>query len=253
MRRYLVVGNWKMNLTTGPARELAAEIAAHMRQSDHHSVGVVVCPPFTALLPVRDVISDSGVALGAQDCHTAVSGAYTGDISAHMIVDAGCRYVIVGHSERRQYHAESDGTVAAKAIAALASDLVPIVCVGETQQQYENDRSEEVIRGQIRSFLEGTGPASAGRCVFAYEPVWAIGTGLAATPDHAQRIHAFIRGLLLSAGCLDMTILYGGSVTAENATALFSCADVDGALVGGASLVASSFCSVIDQCARVAA
>ena len=232
----LVAGNWKMNglLSTGP--KLAADLAALARR-DAPSCQVVVCPPAPLLVPVKAALGDAPIALGGQTCHDQVEGAHTGDISAQMLADVGCSYVIVGHSERRQDHGEEDALVRAQAKAAQAAGLTPIVCVGETAQQHDRGEALQVIERQLRGSLP-----EGGQIVVAYEPVWAIGSGTRAEPEVIVKVHSHIRGLL---GRPDIAILYGGSVKAANATELFALADVDGALVGGASLKAEEFWSIV--------
>ena len=225
---------------------LARALAGHARGAASLDAELLVCPPAQLLFPVAAALRDSPIALGGQDCHTATSGAHTGDISAEMLRDAGCVYVIVGHSERRADHGETDETVQAKAEAAQAAGLIPIVCVGETAEQREAGKALAVIAGQI----EGSIPpgATAAALVVAYEPVWAIGTGLTATPDDVATAHAHIRdvlGRILGREAAEGTrILYGGSVKPANAPDLLALADVDGALVGGASLKADDFWAI---------
>lgn len=250
MRTRLVVGNWKMNLTVEPAVALARLVLEHVRKQGGSTVHTVMCPPFTALTSVRAVLDGSPIALGAQNCHPARSGAHTGEVSVEMLADLRCQYVIVGHSERRRDQYETDELVAEKAVAALTGSITPIVCVGETQQEHAEGRSAEVVTRQVDALIRHAGADMVRRSVIAYEPVWAIGTGLAATPEHAQQTHATIRQTLHGSGAADVPVLYGGSVTVDNAASLFACPDVDGALVGGASLVAASFCAIIDACER---
>jgi triosephosphate isomerase len=209
-------------------------------------VEVVVCPPYPYLGQAGQVLAGSRVALGAQNISSFSAGAYTGEVSASMLVDLGCVWVIVGHSERRSLFGEVDEVVAAKVRAALEVGLNPIVCVGETLQQREDGRAEAVVGGQIDSVVSALGLESAAKLTVAYEPVWAIGTGRVASPEQAQAMHRFIRARLESAGVVagGVRILYGGSVTAENASSLFAQPDIDGALVGGASLVASGFSGI---------
>ena len=245
-RRRLVVGNWKMNGLREPGVALAAAVAGRAHGTTDLTADLVVCPPASILCPVAETLQGSPVALGGQDCHTARSGAHTGDISAEMLRDVGCTYVIVGHSERRADHAESDETVRAKAVAAQAFGLTPIVCVGETAAQREAGEAMAVVAGQ----LEGSLPPkdTHGKLVIAYEPVWAIGTGLTATPDDVATAHAHIRDVLGrmqgQETAASTCILYGGSVKPANAADLLALADVDGALVGGASLKADDFWAI---------
>jgi triosephosphate isomerase (TIM) len=207
-------------------------------------VEIAVCPPFPYLAAVADRIRGSAVVLGAQDCSIHESGAYTGEVAAPMLVDLGCRQVIVGHSERRQYHAESDELVAQKFARALDCGLTPILCVGETLEQREAGQTEAVVGRQLAAVSRNSGAPAFARAVIAYEPVWAIGTGKVATPEQAQAVHAFIRAQLaredanVAAG---VRILYGGSVKGSNAAELFRQTDIDGGLIGGASLNAEEF------------
>ncbi len=246
-RRPIVAGNWKMNKTSGEALALAGEIARAL--GDFEPVDVVLCPPFTALHAVSRAIGGTRIALGAQNLHWEKAGAFTGEIAAAQLLDAGCAHVIIGHSERRQFFGETDETVSRRLGAALAAGLAPIVCVGETLDQRKNGRTEAVIREQVQKGLAGLDAEALGRLVIAYEPVWAIGTGMTATPDQAQDTHAFIRGLLKSmageavAGAV--RIQYGGSVKPANAKELFGRPDIDGGLIGGASLDAASFVAIV--------
>ncbi len=246
MRTPIVAGNWKMNKTSREAAELAGEIRSALAGCS--AVECVLCPPFTSLRAVREVIANTGLKLGAQNVHWESSGAFTGEISAPMLVDAGCEYVIVGHSERRQYFGETDETVNRRARAALAAGLRPIVCVGETLAEREAGRTFAVIERQVRAGLAGLVGADWDRLVVAYEPVWAIGTGRTATAAQAQEVHALIRRLLrdLAGDAADrIRIQYGGSVKPENAAELFGQPDVDGGLIGGASLQAASFVAIV--------
>lgn len=218
--------------------------------ADEPGTEVAVCPTYVHLGQALALCSGSAIAVGAQDCSHMASGAYTGEVSADMLVDQGCRWVILGHSERRQYHAESDDLVAAKLAAAVEAGLHPIVCVGETREQREAGEAETVVGTQLAGALGSQ--TSLANLVIAYEPVWAIGTGLTATPQQAQDMHAFIRGCLQDIDGVDAAgtrLLYGGSVKAGNAAELFAGADIDGALVGGAALVAEDFLAIIGAAA----
>lgn len=249
MRRRFVVGNLKMNLTGEAISALVGEVARNV--GDHAEVvepTVVLCPPSPYLFMAVGASRDSQVMIGAQDCHHCSHGAYTGDVSAAMVADAGCRFVIVGHSERRRDHHEDDVQIAKKAHMATEVGLVPIVCVGETHAEYLDGAGLEVVQRQVERILAHAGSDVISSAVLAYEPVWAIGTGLAATPEYAQQMHSHIRATLRASQCDSISILYGGSVTAENATSLFACEDVDGALVGGASLVSTSFNAIVNAC-----
>jgi len=239
--RPLVAGNWKMNGLRREALALAGELAARMRTGDRPPCDVLVCPPATVLAAVGEAIAGSGIALGGQDCHSAPSGAHTGDVSAPMLVDAGCSYVIVGHSERRANHGETDADVRAKATAAQAAGLIAIICVGETLDQRDAGRTLAVVLGQLGGSLPGD--ATAANTVIAYEPVWAIGTGRTPQPADIAEVHAALRqglGKRLE-GAETVRLLYGGSVNAANAAEILAIANVDGALVGGASLKAADF------------
>jgi triosephosphate isomerase len=245
MRKPLVAGNWKMNGTTASARTLVEGIVAGMDRVQ--AAEVAVCPPYVYLPLVRDLLAGSPVALGSQDVAKEDPGAYTGEVAAPMLVDVGCTYAIVGHSERRSYYGDTDDVVAAKVERALREGLKPIVCVGELLEEREADRTEEVVGRQLDAVLERVGPEGLGQGVIAYEPVWAIGTGRTATPEQAQDVHAFIRGRLAArdAGVAEaIRILYGGSVKADNAAGLFAKADIDGGLIGGASLKVEDFLGI---------
>ena len=246
MRQPLVVGNWKMHGSRESVADLLAALAAGVSSE---TVEVVVCPAHVHLSQAVDLCSATSMAVGAQDCSRFDSGAYTGEIAAPMIADAGCRWVILGHSERRAYHGESDELIAAKLTAAVEAGLSPILCVGETREQREAGQAEVIVAQQLAGALLNQ-PKLSG-LVIAYEPVWAIGTGLTATPQQAQDMHAFIRGELPAAGldAANMRVLYGGSVKAGNAAELFAQPDIDGALVGGAALVAEDFQAIIDAAA----
>ncbi len=247
-RRPIVAGNWKMNKTVAEAQALVRELRG-MVSMVRDRVEVVVAPPFTAIAPAVKALEDSNVLVAGQNCHWEPSGAYTGEISAGMLKEAGCRYVILGHSERRQYFGETDETVNKRTGAVVKEGLVPIVCVGETLQEREGNRTLEVVGRQVKGALKGFSAAEVARFVLAYEPVWAIGTGKTATSDQAQEVHAFIRRTLAElydAGTADkVRIQYGGSVKPDNAADLLGRPDIDGALVGGASLKASDFAAII--------
>ena len=243
MRQTLVVGNWKMHGSRASVAALLGELVESLAAP---TAEVAVCPSYVHLPQAVELCSGSAVAVGAQDCSHMPSGAYTGDVSAEMLVDTGCRWVILGHSERRQYHVESDELVAAKLATAVAAGLLPIVCVGETREQRENGEAESVVASQLRGALDGQKDLAG--LVIAYEPVWAIGTGLTASPQQAQDMHAFIRACLEGVAGIDAAatrVLYGGSVKAGNAAELFARQDIDGALVGGAALNAGDFQAII--------
>ncbi len=235
----LIAGNWKMNGLTGDGLSLAAALADRMKSASSPSCTMVVCPPATLLGAVAGVLEGSGVHLGGQDCHGEASGAYTGSVSAPMLADLGCRYVIVGHSERRRGFGETDDAVAAKASAALAAGLTPIICVGESLDQRDAGHAIAVVENQVRGSL----PDAPGDVVVAYEPVWAIGTGRTASPDDVAEIHRAIR-TRLGQHRSEIPILYGGSANPGNSAELLATAEVGGLLVGGASLDADAFWQV---------
>jgi triosephosphate isomerase len=239
-RRRLIAGNWKMNGLKADGLALARGLAEHAI-ADKPTAEILICPPTTLLFITAEAIAGSPVALGGQDCHTDPSGAHTGDISAEMLADLGCRYVIVGHSERRTDHGESDGVVRQKAEAARRANLIPIICIGETEGERMKGQANAVVERQLKGSLPDG--ADGKTAVIAYEPVWAIGTGRSATAQDVTEMHAHIRRLLGQKGTA-MRILYGGSVKATNAAELLAIPDVDGALVGGASLKLEEFWSI---------
>ena len=240
-RRKLVVGNWKMNGT----RESNASLLDALKAVVPSAAQVAVCVPAPYLGEVAAALRGSAIAWGAQDCSSHASGAFTGEVSAAMLAEFGCRYVIVGHSERRALHGEGDRLVAEKAARALASGVTPIVCVGETLAEREAGHTEAVVKRQLSAVIHQLAHCAAEMLV-AYEPVWAIGTGLTATPEQAQAVHAVLRAQLQAATghAASMTILYGGSVKPDNAASLFSQPDIDGGLIGGASLKAADFIAI---------
>ncbi|MCC7152845.1 MAG: triose-phosphate isomerase [Rubrivivax sp.] len=241
-RRTLVVGNWKMHGSRARNAELLAAILA----AAPGAAELAVCAPFPYLADAAAALSGSALALGAQDCSAHAEGAYTGEVSAAMLAEIGCRYVIVGHSERRAQHGESDGLVAQKAQAALAHGLTPIVCVGETLLQREHGQTGAVVGRQLAAVIGQLGER-IGAIVLAYEPVWAIGTGRTASPQQAQEVHALLRAQLQAAmgtAAAQVRILYGGSVKPDNAATLFAQPDIDGGLIGGASLKAADFVAI---------
>lgn len=247
MRQTLVVGNWKMHGSRSSVAALLGELLGSMPAT---GAEVAVCPSYLYIPQAIELCAGSAVAVGAQDCSHMAAGAYTGEVSAAMLGDVGCRWVIIGHSERRQYHAESDNLVAAKLGAAVAAGIQPIVCVGESREQRESGEAEAVVAAQLQGALAGQNDLAG--LVVAYEPVWAIGTGLTASPEQAQAMHAFIRRSLGEMTDLDADstrVLYGGSVKAGNAAQLFAQQDIDGALVGGAALDARDFRAIIDAAA----
>lgn len=236
-----------MNTRAANGMELAKGIADAV--GENPEVEVAVCPPAVYLSQVADVLAGSAVGLGAQNLYPAGDGAYTGEVNAAMLCDCGCRYVILGHSERRAILGETDAQISEKLAAALAGNLIPIVCVGETLEDRESDKTEKVVETQVRGSLEGLDEARASGVVIAYEPVWAIGTGKTATPEQAEEVHAFIRKLLGEMFTDDvaaqMRIQYGGSVKPDNAKELLGQPNIDGALVGGASLKVDDFVAII--------
>jgi triosephosphate isomerase (TIM) len=246
MRRPIVAGNWKMHGTRSENARLIDEITS--RYPTGPVAECVVCPPYVYLQEIGRLLRDSAVLLGAQDVCTDGQGAFTGEVSAAMLKDVGCQYVIVGHSERRLLYRESDQLVARKFAAAHAKALVPILCVGEQLADRETGRTGEVIARQLDAVLELCGAQTLESAVIAYEPVWAIGTGRNATPEQAQEVHAFIRARIAARDATIATstrILYGGSVKASNAAELFAMPDVDGGLIGGASLKADEFLAIL--------
>jgi triosephosphate isomerase len=249
MRRQIVAGNWKLNGTLPETEGLLAALLKNC--SPAVNATVVVCPPFPSLETASHLLDGSHIELGAQDMSEHENGAYTGEVSAAMLLTVGAGWVILGHSERRQYHAESDQLVNRKAKAALTAGLTPVICVGETIEQREAGRTEEVVGTQIDGCLAGFGPDDLKRIVIAYEPVWAIGTGKTATPEMAEAVHAFIRNKLAERDSLStdiVPILYGGSVKPGNAADLMAQPNIDGSLVGGASLKADDFIAIINAC-----
>ena len=245
-RRKFVCGNWKMHKTVGEALALVRELRDGLGAGD--AVEVAVAPPFTALHAVAGALAGSPLALAAQDVHWEAQGAFTGEVSAPMLADVGCRHGIVGHSERRQLFGETDEGVRRKVGALLAANVLPIVCVGETLAERDERRTLEVVDRQVRGALAGVPASALAAITVAYEPVWAIGTGKTATAAQAQEVHAAIRKILreLAGGAADaIRIQYGGSVKPENAAELMSQPDVDGALVGGASLKAKDFLAIV--------
>ena len=251
MRRPIVAGNWKMHGSRAENARLIEEIVGGYPAET--GADCIVCPPFVYLQEVGRMLRDTPIALGAQDTCAEAHGAFTGEISAAMLKDVGCKYVLVGHSERRLLYRESDQLVARKFTAAHAKALIPVLCVGEQLSDREAGRTEEVIARQLEVVLELCGPEVVGQGVVAYEPVWAIGTGRNATPQQAQDVHAFIRARIAARDAriaADTRILYGGSVKAGNAAELFGMPDVDGGLIGGASLKADEFLAILVAAGR---
>jgi len=252
MRKLFIAGNWKMNLNWQQACELARQLKSQVGNME--DVSLAVCPPFVYLKAVAEILDGSRIAVGAQNMYSESEGAYTGEISGPMLLDVGCRYVILGHSERRHVLGEGDDLINAKVHKALALGLEPIICVGEKLQQREAAQTEQVVTGQVRRALEGVSAAQMAAVTIAYEPVWAIGTGRNATPEQAEEVHRLIRTLVaelydeeLARG---LTIQYGGSVKPANAAELLAMENVDGALVGGASLKADTFVPIVQAALR---
>ncbi|MDR1413766.1 MAG: triose-phosphate isomerase [Puniceicoccales bacterium] len=251
-RRYLIAGNWKMNISSSDAGQLIADIAKKIKKIS--AVDILICPPFTSIPEVKKSLSTlagvGSVFLGAQNFYPGKSGAYTGEISAVMLRELGVSHVIIGHSERRTLFGENDALINQKVLWALGSSLIPILCVGETIEERKNDNELEVIAGQLKNGLQAISQTEAKKLVLAYEPVWAIGTGETATPKIAQKMHLFIRENLRemfgAKTAAAIKILYGGSMKADNGKDLLAENDIDGGLIGGASLQASSFVKIIE-------
>ncbi len=247
MRKRIIAGNWKMNKTLEESVSLASAIKSRLFETVDPEV--VLCPPFTSLARVGEIIGGTAILLGAQDMHWERSGAYTGETSPLMLRALGCRYVILGHSERRAYFGETDDIVNRKLKACLENGLFPIVCIGETLEKREQGVTKEIVEKQLTRSLAGISGDELKGCVIAYEPIWAIGTGRNATPAQAQEVHAFIRSIIETRFGKEVSekvrIQYGGSVNPGNAGSLLSQPDIDGALVGGASLKAESFCTIV--------
>lgn len=246
MRQQLVAGNWKMNGSRDSAADLLAALVDGVEESGNTEV--LVCPPFVYLADAQRQLRNSGIKLGAQSLCAEESGAFTGEVSASMLQDFACEYVIVGHSERRALYAEDDALVARKFMAAFKAGLTPILCVGETLEEREQGSTGKVIERQLRAVIDAAGISAFAQAVVAYEPVWAIGTGKTAAPEQAQEVHANIRAILADEDATiadSIRLLYGGSVKASNAAELFAMNDIDGGLIGGASLEAEQFLSII--------
>ena len=252
-RKPLIAGNWKLNKTIKESLELVTLLKRKL--SDVQAVDMVVCPPYTALSDVSEILMESPICLGAQDVYWEEKGAFTGQVSSSLLKDAGATYVIIGHSERRQFFNETDETVNKKTKAALKADLLPIVCVGETLEEREANKTFQVIEAQLKGGLTQFSSQEISKIVIAYEPVWAIGTGKVATPQQAEEVHAFIRSHIEKTFGPEVSknirILYGGSVKPDNISTLMNEADIDGALVGGASLQADSFADIVKNATSV--
>ena len=252
MRKPVIAGNWKMNKTINEGIELVNSLKREL--VDIQEADIIVCPVYTALSEVSDLLAVSNISLGAQNVYWEESGAFTGEISPLMLKDAGCSYVIIGHSERRKYFNESDETVNKRIKAAQSAGLVPIFCVGETLEEREADKTIDVVKTQLKGGLEGIENEALLKLIVAYEPVWAIGTGKTATPEQAQEVHKFIRDWLKDCyspeAAENSRILYGGSVKPSNTSELMKQSDIDGFLVGGASLDSSSFAEIVKKSLR---
>ena len=248
-RKYLIAGNWKMNTTASETDDLISEINSLVGQQTQ--VQVCICPPFTSLQKGSSLVEQTEVLLGAQNMSAEPSGAFTGEISAEMLRDLYVNFVILGHSERRQYFGETNKSINLKVLAAVQNNLKPIYCIGETLEERESGKTLEVVKTQVKEGLANFPLSEVDNLVLAYEPVWAIGTGKTATDEMAQEVHGYVRGLLVDlfgdAAGSGVRILYGGSMKPENASGLLSQPDVDGGLIGGASLNAKSFCAIVDS------
>lgn len=255
MRKTIIAGNWKMYKTINQAIDLANGLKRELFKVDLSAIDVVLCPVFTALSEVAEILNETDIQLGAQDLYWQDEGAFTGEVSAPILKDAGCQYVIIGHSERRQFFGETNDSVNKKIKASLKHELTPIICVGENLQERESNNTFKVVTDHIQGALVDISAEDMLKTVIAYEPVWAIGTGKTATPAQAQEVHKFIRDLLRKMYGEEVAaavrIQYGGSVKPENITELMGQADVDGALVGGASLKADSFSSIVIKASEV--
>lgn len=241
-KQYLVIGNWKMHGSLRANQQLLDQLVTGVGAAHTHS-DIVVCAPHPYLAQLHQTLASTALQWGAQNLNANKQGAFTGEVSASMLQDFGCNWVLVGHSERRTLYAETDAEVLAKTQAALEAGITPVVCIGETSAQHEAGQTQNVISQQLAGVLE-LDPVLLSRIVVAYEPVWAIGTGKSATPEQAQAVHAYIRALLVARQAGAVRVLYGGSVNAGNAASLFAMPDIDGALVGGASLNAIDFLSI---------
>jgi len=252
MRKKIVAGNWKMNKTPLESLALVNELKSLLSEKpvNNNNTFVVIAPPFTSLIRVQELIADlKNVFLGAQNCHSKPKGAFTGEISAQMLKDAACAYVIIGHSERRSYFNEQDDFLSEKVNAVLENNMQPIFCCGEVLSERQSGKHKEIVYNQLKNALFHLSQSDFSKTIIAYEPVWAIGTGITATPEEAQEMHAFIRGIISAQYGIptaeNLSILYGGSCNAKNAKELFQKPDVDGGLIGGASLLAEDFVNII--------
>ena len=244
MRQQLVIGNWKMNGSRASIEQLLTALVSGLQDTPSQ---VAVCPPAVYLQQTEALLAGSRVELGAQDVSPHASGAYTGEVALPMLQDFGCRYVLVGHSERRAYYGETDDVVAEKFAAVSATDMTPVLCVGETDEQRQQGQTEAVVLGQLQAVIDAVGIDALAKAVVAYEPVWAIGTGNTASPEQAQQVHGLIRDYIAQQNAelaTQLPLLYGGSVNAGNAAELFAMPDIDGGLVGGASLKSEEFIAI---------
>ncbi len=247
MKKMLIAGNWKMNTNSFESAKLAEYILGGVMNKQLRS-GVLVCPPFTSLQAVGEAVRNSQVALGAQNCHWEASGAYTGEVSVSMLKHIGCSHIIIGHSERRTYFGETDESVNRKTKVVLENEMLPVVCIGETLEERQSGNTFSVLERQVRVGFGGIDKSFAGSVIIAYEPVWAIGTGLAATPEQVQEAHLFIRNTVvetLGGEASGNIILYGGSMNEKNAKTILELPDVNGGLIGGASLDPQKFLDII--------
>ncbi|MGA2298685.1 MAG: triose-phosphate isomerase [FCB group bacterium] len=254
MKKFLIAGNWKMNTTTSDAAELAKTIYDGIR-NESLNIKILVCPPFTNLHPVYNIIKNSQISLGAQNCYFEAKGAFTGEISISMLKELNCSYIIIGHSERRNIFGETDELINKKAKAILENDLIPVICIGETLTERQNNDTFKVLDRQLNKVFNNIDKSFVEKIVIAYEPVWAIGTGIAAVPEQVQEAHSFIRNKLIDIfgeQASSIYILYGGSLNEENAISVLELDDVDGGLIGGASLKAKSFLSIISTAQSLA-
>lgn len=254
MKKMLIAGNWKMNTNLFEAQKLAEYVLGGVKNMPKVNIEILMCPPYTNLQSVRDIVENSAIYLGAQNCHYEPKGAYTGEISLRMLKQLDVSYVIVGHSERRQYFGETDEIINKKVKAVLEYDLTPILCIGETLQEREADKTFDVLKTQLDIGLDGISKESYDRIVIAYEPVWAIGTGVSASSEQAQEAHKWIRNYLenyFQEKAADIIILYGGSMKPSNCQELLSQEDINGGLIGGASLDPESFFEIIQKAQKI--
>jgi triosephosphate isomerase len=253
MKKFLIAGNWKMFTNVFESKMLVETLLANIWKEEVYTT-VLVCPPFTSLCGVADVIKDTDLKLGAQNCHYEEKGAYTGEISPQMLQYLGCEYIIIGHSERRTHFKEDDEIIAKKLSSILDLGLTPILCIGETLDQRMNNMTNEILTVQLEKAFENIDKSLIKNVVIAYEPVWAIGTGISATSEQAQETHCWVKDFISSTYSMnreDLTVLYGGSMNDKNCSELLSLADVDGGLIGGASLNAETFTTIIETAEKI--